>query len=85
MTNLPLDSEQANLVARVYREALKGPSVCIIRNTRMLDITCIAVPTVRDLLEQGVPGEVIRFVFLSVIALANFSYFVIGVTAVWVV
>jgi len=25
----------------------------------------------------------IRFVFLSVIALANFSYFVIGVTAVW--
>jgi len=60
MTNLPLDSEQANLVARVYREALKGPSVCIIRNTRMLDITCIAVPTVRDLLELEDPVSYIQ-------------------------
>lgn len=55
MTNLPLDSEQANLVARVYREALKGPSICIIRNKRMLDITSVQVPTVRDLLELEDP------------------------------
>ncbi|NRA19826.1 MAG: fumarylacetoacetate hydrolase family protein [Oceanospirillaceae bacterium] len=60
MSSLPLDSESANLIARVFREDLKGPSLCVIRSARMFDITSPEVPTVRDLLELDDPVSYLK-------------------------
>jgi len=42
---------EALLVGRVWREAI-GPSVVVLRNGKVLDITSPAIPTMRDLLER---------------------------------
>lgn len=42
-------------VGRVWREDVQGPSVVVIRNGQVIDITSTVVPTMRDLLEMGDP------------------------------
>ncbi|WP_425595995.1 fumarylacetoacetate hydrolase family protein [Roseibium album] len=53
LLNLP--SEGA-FVFRVWRPDLSGPSVCTLRGDTVVDVTCAAVPTVRDLLELDDPS-----------------------------
>ncbi|MEP1576213.1 MAG: fumarylacetoacetate hydrolase family protein [Roseibium album] len=53
LLNLP--SEGA-FVFRVWRPDLSGPSVCTLRGNTVVDVTCAAVPTVRDLLELDDPS-----------------------------
>ncbi len=43
-------------VGRVWREDVQGPSVVVIRNGQVIDITSTVVPTMRDLLEMGDPA-----------------------------
>jgi fumarylacetoacetate (FAA) hydrolase family protein len=43
-------------VGRVWREDLHGPSLVVIRDTRLLDITSRTAPTMRDLLEMDDPA-----------------------------
>ncbi len=42
-------------VGRVWRADRRGPSVAVVREGRVFDITCRAFPTVRDLLELDDP------------------------------
>lgn len=43
-------------VGRVWREDVQGPSVVVIRNGQVIDITSTIIPTMRDLLEMGDPA-----------------------------
>ncbi|MBO1041145.1 fumarylacetoacetate hydrolase family protein [Brucella pituitosa] len=43
-------------VGRVWREDVQGPSVVVIRNGQVIDITSTVIPTMRDLLEMGDPA-----------------------------
>lgn len=57
---LPSDLPQALLVGRVWRPApVNGPSVVVVRNGEVLDITA-AAPTVADLLDRADRVEVAR-------------------------
>jgi fumarylacetoacetate (FAA) hydrolase family protein len=49
---LPRDRDQALLIGRMWRKEVNGPSVVVVREGVMVDITAIA-PTVADLLEAG--------------------------------
>lgn len=51
--NLPGDGI---FVFRVWRPDLSGPSLCVVRGDTLIDITCAAVPTMRDLLELEDPA-----------------------------
>ncbi len=51
--------EKAVLVGRVWREAI-GPSVVALRDGRVVDITCPAIATMRDLLERPDPADLAR-------------------------
>lgn len=51
--NLPGDGI---FVFRVWRPDLSGPSLCVLRGDTLIDITCAAVPTMRDLLDLGDPA-----------------------------
>ena len=51
--NLPGDGI---FVFRVWRPDLSGPSLCVLRGDTLIDITCAAVPTMRDLLELEDPA-----------------------------
>ena len=61
MTNNILP-EQGNgcLVGRVWRGDAGGPSLVVVREGRVVDITCRAFPTMRDLLEQEDPAALVK-------------------------
>jgi len=48
--------DSGTFVGRVWREDVQGPSIVVIRNGQVLDITSTVVPTMRDLLEMGDPA-----------------------------
>ncbi len=52
--NLPVDG---TFVFRVWRPDVSGPSVCILRDGGLVDITCSEVATMRDLLELPEPVD----------------------------
>jgi fumarylacetoacetate (FAA) hydrolase family protein len=54
---LPADGTAGTLVARVLRPGI-GPSVCVLRGDLVVDITSMAIPTVRDLCEAPDPAAV---------------------------
>jgi len=43
----------ATLVGRVWRPDVNGPALVMLRATRVIDITCRACPTMRDLMEMA--------------------------------
>jgi fumarylacetoacetate (FAA) hydrolase family protein len=47
-------------VGRVWRGDVGGPSVVVVRDARVVDITCRAFPTIRDLLEQDDPAAMVK-------------------------
>ena len=47
-------------VGRVWRGDVGGPSVVVVRDARVVDITCRAFPTMRDLLEQDDPAALVK-------------------------
>lgn len=47
-------------VGRVWRGDVGGPSVVVVRDARVVDITCRAFPTIRDLLEQDDPAALVK-------------------------
>ena len=47
---LPEDSDSALLVGRVWEPALGGPTLCLLRDRQLFDLSPVA-PTMRDLLE----------------------------------
>jgi fumarylacetoacetate (FAA) hydrolase family protein len=49
MITMPKDG---HFVGRVWRPDIPGPSVVVLRNGRLVDITSRDIPTMRDLLEQ---------------------------------
>ncbi|MCX5496284.1 fumarylacetoacetate hydrolase family protein [Kaistia dalseonensis] len=53
---LPEDADQAVLVGRVFRPDLDGPSVAVLRDGQLIDITAMAV-TMRDLCESQDPAH----------------------------
>ena len=59
MTALPADHARANLIGRVFRPELGGPSVVALRGGILHDITA-AFPTLRDLVEQPEPVAALR-------------------------
>jgi fumarylacetoacetate (FAA) hydrolase family protein len=56
---LPADAADALLVGRVWRPDVGGPSVVVVRNGALVDITA-AFPTVRDLCEESDPAASLR-------------------------
>ena len=56
---LPEDKTTGALVARVWRPELDGPSVAVVRNDGLYDISATC-PTVRDLCEVPDPAEVLK-------------------------
>ncbi|RYE77597.1 MAG: fumarylacetoacetate hydrolase, partial [Hyphomicrobiales bacterium] len=48
--------ETGTFVGRVWRPELEGPSVVVIRNGDVVDITSPEIPTVRDLIEMKDPA-----------------------------
>lgn len=51
--NLP---REGTFVFRIWRPDLSGPSICALRGTDLIDVTCKDVPTLRDLLERADPA-----------------------------
>lgn len=47
-------------VGRLWRPELEGPSVVTVRDGQVIDITCRAFPTMRDLLEHDDPVSLVR-------------------------
>ena len=58
-TSLPWDGSDALLVGRVWDPAAGGPSVVLVRDRLLVDITAI-YPTVRDLCEEADPARAAR-------------------------
>jgi fumarylacetoacetate (FAA) hydrolase family protein len=56
---LPDDSAQAALAGRVWRPDVGGPSVVVVRDGDLLDIST-SFPTMRDLCETDAPAERLR-------------------------
>lgn len=56
---LPLDGTAGTLVGRVWRPAVEGPSVVVIREDGVHDITA-AFPTMRDLCEAPSPADAVK-------------------------
>jgi fumarylacetoacetate (FAA) hydrolase family protein len=56
---LPDDLDQSLLVGRVWRKEVNGPSLVVVREGVMVDITAIT-PTVADLLDAKDPASVVR-------------------------
>lgn len=56
---LPEDAGAATLVGRVWRPDVGGPSVVVLRDGKLLDVTA-AFPTVRDLCEAPDPVAALR-------------------------
>jgi fumarylacetoacetate (FAA) hydrolase family protein len=56
---LPGDLDQSLLVGRVWRKEVNGPSVVVVRDGVMVDITAVT-PTVADLMDAGDPAAVAR-------------------------
>lgn len=55
---LPKDSESALLVGRVWEPAMAGPTLCLLRDGELFDLSPVA-PTMRDLLElTDLAGEI---------------------------
>lgn len=52
---MPKDAGRATLVGRVWRPDVEGPSVVVVRQGKLLDISA-AFPTLRDLCEADDPG-----------------------------
>lgn len=51
---MPEDSESALLVGRVWEPAMGGPTLCLLRDAELFDLSPVA-PTMRDLLELTDP------------------------------
>jgi fumarylacetoacetate (FAA) hydrolase family protein len=47
-------------VGRAWRSDVGGPSLVVVRKGRVIDITCRALPTMRDLLEQDDPAALVK-------------------------
>src|SRR5438105_15938314 len=56
---LPVDRSQATLIGRVWPPAVAGPTVALVRDDALYDLSRLA-PTVRDLLELDDPVTAIR-------------------------
>ena len=56
---LPADAAKALLVGRVWRPDVQGPSVVIIRDDKVVDISAV-FPTVRDACEQADPANALK-------------------------
>ncbi len=59
-TTLPVDSDVATLVGRVWRPDVNGPSVVTLRDGNLFDITA-AAPTVTDLINADDPTTYDRY------------------------
>ena len=55
-----LDKGSDISVGQVWRGDVGGPSVVVVRDARVVDITCRAFPTMRDLLEQDDPAALVK-------------------------
>lgn len=56
-----LDSfSKGTFVGRVWRPEVEGPSLVVVRDGRLLDITSKTAPTMRDLLEMDDPAAFVR-------------------------
>lgn len=51
---------QGTCVGRVWRKDMQGPSVVVLRNGRVVDITSRQIPTMRDLCEAADPASLAR-------------------------
>ena len=58
-TSLPSDGYAGTLIARVWRPELEGPSVAVVRQDGVFDVTS-AFPTVSDLCEAQDPAAAVR-------------------------
>jgi fumarylacetoacetate (FAA) hydrolase family protein len=59
VTILP-EQQTGCFVGRVWRGDVGGPSLVAVRDGRVIDITCRAFPTMRDLLEQDDPAALVE-------------------------
>ena len=59
-SRLPEDAERACLLGRAWRPDRDGPGVVTVRDGQVIDITSVAHPTVRDLVETGEPAAIAR-------------------------
>ncbi|MEQ8391452.1 MAG: fumarylacetoacetate hydrolase family protein [Thalassospira sp.] len=57
---LPCDSDRALLVTRVWRPELNGPSVAVLRDNFLVDITNRETPTVSALMERDDCADLVR-------------------------
>ncbi|WP_417833967.1 fumarylacetoacetate hydrolase family protein [Thalassospira xiamenensis] len=57
---LPNDSDRALLVTRVWRPELNGPSVAVLRDNILVDITNPETPTVSALMERDDCADLVR-------------------------
>ena len=56
---LPINSSEATLIGRVWRPDIEGPSVVILRDGNLIDITDTK-PTMTDLINDSVPAETVH-------------------------
>ena len=57
---LPADYKDATLIGRIFRPEVMGPSVVTISNSRVIDITTSAAPTLRDVCEKTNPVAYVK-------------------------
>jgi fumarylacetoacetate (FAA) hydrolase family protein len=55
MVEILPEQEIGCFVGRVWRSDINGPSLVVVREGRVIDVTCRAFPTMRDLLERDDP------------------------------
>ncbi|MFC3074798.1 fumarylacetoacetate hydrolase family protein [Shinella pollutisoli] len=60
MTTTAGDFATGTFVGRVWRPDAQGPSLVVVRDGRLVDITSRAAPTMRDLLEKDDPAAFVR-------------------------
>lgn len=60
MTIILPGNEVGCFVGRVWRGDIGGPSLVVVRDGRVIDITCRVFPTMRDLLEQDDPAALVQ-------------------------
>ncbi|TPW29899.1 fumarylacetoacetate hydrolase family protein [Pararhizobium mangrovi] len=51
---------KGTFVGRVWRDDVGGPSLVVLREGRLIDVTCRAFPTMRDLLETDDPAAAVK-------------------------
>ena len=68
---LPSDHENAVLVGRVWNREAAGPSIVVLRDGKVVDITAPECPTMRDLLEAADPVALSRSIGGTVLCDVN--------------